>query len=65
MQDRPTGLGTVKQVAVYLGVSRASVYAIMDRGELPYCKLGKSRRIRWTDVVDMVERQTVGAQGAA
>ena len=29
----------------FLGVSKTSFYAAMDRGEIPYAKIGRSRRI--------------------
>ncbi len=39
------GLLTVADAAAFLRVSRSSVYALMDRGELAYVKLGAARRI--------------------
>jgi excisionase family DNA binding protein len=39
------GLATVGQAADFLGLSRATLYALMERGELPFCKIGKSRRV--------------------
>ena len=53
------GLAKISEVQDYLRCSRMKVYAEMERGNLPYCKLGKSRRIRWADVFDMVERGMV------
>ncbi len=55
------GLATVKEMAAYLGVSRSKVYQLMDQGELPYVKLGRSRRIRWLDAEALVLRSLVGA----
>jgi len=49
----------VGQVARYLSLSRSKVYQMMDAGELPYVKLGKSRRVRWEDVLQLVARNTV------
>jgi hypothetical protein len=31
----------------------------MEAGELPYVKLGKSRRVRWADVLELVARSRV------
>jgi len=53
------GLAKVSEVQDYLPCSRMKLYSEMEKGNLPYCKLGKSRRIRWADVYDMVERGMV------
>jgi excisionase family DNA binding protein len=39
------GFVTVEEAKDYLRVCRAKVYALMEAGELPYAKVGKSRRI--------------------
>jgi excisionase family DNA binding protein len=58
-------LARVPEVARFLSLSRSKVYAMMDAGELKYVKLGKSRRLRWSDVMALVEANTVsGASGA-
>jgi excisionase family DNA binding protein len=49
----------MRQVAV----SRSKVYSLMDSGRLPHVKLGRSRRIRWEDVLRLVEENTVGVDG--
>lgn len=54
------GLGTVSAVAAYLDVSRSKVYAMMEAGLLAYVKLGKSRRIPWDAVTNLVSQNTVG-----
>lgn len=56
-------LRTVAEVAECLRLSRATIYNLMDAGELPFVKIGKSRRIRWVDVEKMIEQNTHG--GAA
>ncbi len=53
-------LATIPEVAKCLAISRASVYALMDRGELPYTKLGSSRRIPWAAVERLIQNNTVG-----
>jgi excisionase family DNA binding protein len=40
-----TGVLNVRQAADMVGQCVASVYAAMERGDLPYIKLGRSRRI--------------------
>ena len=39
------GLQRVSDAAKFLGVSRSHIYSLMEQGELPYVKLGKSRRV--------------------
>ena len=49
----------IGEVARYLSLSRSKVYQMMDAGELPYVKLGKSRRVRWPEVLELVEQNTI------
>ena len=51
------GLQTVLEVARFLGVSRATVYNYMDAGELPFVKLGRSRRIPKKAAVHLAARR--------
>ena len=53
------GLRPVRAVANFLSISRSKVYQLMEAGELPYVKLGKTRRVRWSDVLKLVEQNTV------
>lgn len=39
------GMLTIEKACEWLGLSRAKVYQLMDRGELPYVKIGRARRI--------------------
>ena len=55
------GLVSVKEAAAFLKISVAKLYALMERGELVYAKLGKSRRIPRRAVVDLAARNLVGA----
>lgn len=48
---------TTQQAADMLGVSRPTVIAIIDRGELPHEKVGTHRRIRMSDLLDYRERR--------
>lgn len=36
---------SAEDAAVMLGISRATVYRLMDAGELPYASIGRQRRI--------------------
>lgn len=56
------GLARVPEAEQFLGISRASVYGLMERGELAYVKLGKSRRIPWSALEGLIERNLVGVK---
>jgi excisionase family DNA binding protein len=43
--NQPQRLMTIPQVAVYLQVSRPTVYALIYNNGLPFIKMGKSIRI--------------------
>jgi excisionase family DNA binding protein len=53
------GLDRVGEVARFLKLSVSTVYGFMDRGELPYVKLGKSRRIPHRAVVQLAAASLV------
>ena len=55
-----SGLQPIQVVAEYLSISRSKVYQLMETGALPYVKLGKSRRVRWSDVLNLVNQNLVG-----
>ena len=39
------GLLTIEEAADFLGIGRSLVYELMGSQDLPYCKLGRARRI--------------------
>ena len=47
------GLVTVQQAALFLSVSRSKLYELMDRGDLKFVKLGRSRRIPRRALIDL------------
>jgi excisionase family DNA binding protein len=53
------GLDRVSEVAKFLGLSRSTIYGLMERGELEYVKLGKSRRIPRRAAVQLAARNLV------
>ena len=50
----------VSDVARLLNLSSVTIRRLMDRGELPYCSIGRTRRIAKSDVEALVLRHTVG-----
>ena len=54
------GLMTVSEAAGFLHLSRSSVYQLMDRGELPFVKLGRSRRIPRRALVELAAAHLEG-----
>jgi excisionase family DNA binding protein len=52
----------VQAVAQVLAISRAQVYKLMDAGELPYVKIGKSRRVRLDAVRELIARNTTQSE---
>lgn len=60
--ELPATLLRVTEVARYLNLSRSCVYQIMDRGELPYVKIGKSRRVKPDDIARLIEAGTIGGK---
>ncbi len=59
------GLMKVAAAAAFLSLSRATLYTLMDRGELPFVKLGRSRRIPKRAVVELAARELRGGEAFA
>ena len=59
--DPQPRLATVPEVARYLVVSRSKVYQLMESDQLPYVKLGRCRRIHWTDVHTLLAENRIGS----
>lgn len=56
-------LVTVKEAATFLGLGVATIYRLMDRGVLPFIKLGRSRRVSREDLKACVQKNRVGGEG--
>jgi len=54
------GLMTIQDASRFLSVSRGFVYKLMEGGDLPYVKLGRSRRIPRRAVVELAGRSLQG-----
>jgi excisionase family DNA binding protein len=55
------GLATVPQAAEFLGLSRGTIYNLMERGELRYAKIGRNRRVPWAALKALAAASIVGA----
>jgi excisionase family DNA binding protein len=53
----PEKLLTVREVAARLGVCRATVYAMVERGELPAVRIGSVVRVHPADLVAYLARR--------
>ena len=53
------GFVDVPYAARYLGVSRVTVYALMDSGDLVSAKFGRCRRIPRQALLDYAQKQLV------
>jgi excisionase family DNA binding protein len=53
------GLDRVADVARYLKISTAQVYVLMQKGLLPYTKIGHCRRVPHRAVVELAARNLV------
>ena len=54
------GLISVPDAAKFLSISKSKLYLVMDAGELPYVKIGSSRRIPKRALVVFVEQRLKG-----
>ncbi len=59
------GLMTVSEAAAFLSLSRATLYTLMDHRELPFVKIGRSRRIPKRALVELAARALRGGEGFA
>ncbi len=54
------GLLRVGEASRLLGLARSTLYQLMGRGELPYVKIGRARRIPRRAVLTLAARSLVG-----
>ena len=51
------------EVARLLNVSRSFAYLLLQSGDIPTVRLGRSVRVRPSDLVDFISQNTVGETG--
>jgi len=51
------------EVARLLNVSRSYAYLLLQSGDIPTVRLGRSVRVRPSDLVDFISQNTVGETG--
>jgi excisionase family DNA binding protein len=59
----PGGLLTVAEVAAAMRVSNMTVYRLIKTGELPAVRVGKSYRIRESDLERFLQDRSVRTEG--
>jgi len=45
----------VAEAAQVLGIGKTTLYTLMERGDLPFCKIGSRRLIRSADLAGLIE----------
>jgi len=55
------GLVRIDECCRFLGISRSSLYLIMDAGKLPYVKIGRSRRVPQQAMKEFAASRMVGS----
>jgi excisionase family DNA binding protein len=55
------GFCSIIEAAKFLGISRASVYVLLDKGELASARFGRSRRIPRKGLIEYAERSLQSA----
>ncbi len=59
--EQRDGLARLSEATEFLGISRASLYVLMDRGVLPFTNVGlRCRRIPWRALESLVEKNLIG-----
>jgi excisionase family DNA binding protein len=54
---------TIPQVAQYLQISKAKIYYLVKRKEIPHIKIGRNVRIKESDLSKWLDKQLVKGLG--
>jgi excisionase family DNA binding protein len=54
-----SGLRTIEEARAFTRLSRSALYGLMERGELPYVKLGRRRLVPQRALLALAERGLV------
>jgi len=57
--EKSKRLWTLKEAIEYLNISRATIFRLMEHGELPFVKIGKNLRFRFNDLETFVTKRLV------
>ena len=58
------GMSSIPDACQYLGIRRSLLYRLMERGELPWAKIGSRRVIPWRALRRYAAERLVGAREA-
>lgn len=54
------GLLSIEEACAFLSISRSTLYELMDQGELPFTKIGRSRRIPKRACIELAAKNLRG-----
>jgi excisionase family DNA binding protein len=58
------GFVRVPEAVRFMALSRATLYALMESGDLPFCKIGRARLIPRKALAELAERSLVSGSKA-
>ncbi len=50
------GLCSVREACEFLSIGKSSLYSLMQKGDVPFCFVGKNRRIPRKALIEFTER---------
>ncbi len=53
------GLVNVREAEKIAGVKKSKLYQLMEKGEIPYCKIGAARRIPKKALIEFLARNLI------
>ena len=59
------GFASLREAAEYLCLCRATLYKLMDGGELAYARFGRSRRVPWAALKEFAAKSLTPATSTA